>query len=900
MIVMPPGGIHVSNSVPATDCSNAEAVRSALRRVLASEVFSNAPILSRFLRYVVEHRIGGLASPLKEYTIGVDVFQRGADFDPRVDTIVRVHARRLRQRLDRYYEELGRGDRLRITIPKGHYRAEIRPRRSAQTVPLETRPARLAVVAPGPGAWRRRFGSSAIPAPRTPLVGRAGEVVELRDMLTDADGPRLLSLTGTAGSGKTRLAIEVGLQWQEQLSCDAVFVRLASVPDAQGLQLALLRAFGLRALDDTPPIEVLCTYLHGIERAPPLILDNFEQLAEAAPLIGSLLDACISLKVLVTSRVALHLYGECEYPVLPLDLPGSDPMTLEELGVVPAVQLFVQRAAAVRPGFSLDADNAEAVSRLCRRFDGLPLGIELAAVQCRALAPAQILDHFPERLDLPAGNIADVPDRQRSLRHAIEWSHGLLDERERRVFRRLAVFSGGFTLEAAEAVANVRDDAGLDVAGSVARLLDNNLLQAESGPGEPRYAMLETIREYGLEQLAESGEKDEIRRAHAAYFLVLAEEGTGKLDGQARRQWLELCDREQGNFREALDGLVEHGDGEWALRLVRALYGYWERREYPAVALRAFLSVLGRFEPSTHPSLWAQVACCAGAVEGRMGRHEAADARLRRGLEVARECGDRTVEIMALNTLAVSENFAQRYPSAVALYQECLRLCETSGGERETAAALSNLAVAKLALGEHDEARGLLERALASFRHLEESTPAAWCLNQLGDAMMVAGRCAEAENFYQQSAQRFLQLGDFLGIARCWTDLGQAALLRGEYAQAASLFADALKIHVKRGSQRGMASLIEGCAALEVAQGRHSRGLVLAGAAEAVRAARKMGAFPYQETRLERALRPAIDALEPAQIEEYRRRGAAMNERQAIEYVERCLRDCETDGSEGD
>ena len=886
----------MSSPVSSPGGLDAEAVRTQLQRILASDAFANSPILSRFLRYVVECCIDGQKTPPKEYTIGVEVLQRGEIFDPTVDTIVRVHARRLRARLAKYYENDGRADPIRIAIPTGHYQVQVAQQTPAQDTPAEPQTS-IGLVAPELGPRRQRFRSNAIPAPRTQLVDRMGEIGELQELLTDPDGPRLVTLTGAAGSGKTRLAIEVGLRWQEALPGDVVFVGLGSATDAHTLQLALLRGMGLLTVDNTPPVEVICRHLHGVELAPRLILDNFEQLAQSAPLIGSLLDACASLKVLVTSRIALRLYGECEYPVKPLALPERDSMTPEELGGIAAVELFVQRAATAHPGFSLTKTNAAAVARICRRFDGLPLGIELAAAQCRTLTPAQLLGRFPERLDLPAVNTADVSDRQRTLRSAIEWSHELLGEPARRLLRRLAVFAGGFTLEAAEAVANVREDLGIGVAEGVTRLFDNNLLQLVSDSDERRYSMLETIRDYGLEQLSASGNRDDARKAHAAYFLVLAEEGVARLDRKTRKQWLERCDLERDNFRAALEDLVDRGNGQWALRLVRALYRYWERRGYLGEACSALLSVLQRFEPSTHPAMWAQMACCAGALEGRMGNQEAGRAHLERGLEVARQVGDKAVEIMALTSVAVSLGFLQRYEGAVVLFEECLHLCEESGSEGETAAALSNLAVAKLALGEHEKAHALLERALELFRKQEEGASAAWCLNQLGDVAMVAGRYKEAEKSYQNSAERFLQLGNFLGIAHCWTDLGQLALQRGEVSEAASLFADALRIYGKQGFQRGVANLIDGCAALAVARGRYPQALVLAGVAEAVRSTRKMVAYPYQRAKLNEALQPAREALTPAQISDCHQRGATLDAERAVRYVRQFLADIKPDDS---
>lgn len=890
-------------SVPGAEGFDAESLRAQLQRILVSAEFSSAPILSRFLGYVVAHLIDGTAAALKEYTIGVDVFRRGADFDPRVDTIVRVQARRLRERLDRYYATAGLADPLRIVMPKGHYHVEV----VTQSPPVEATPRfppgaaaetiRVLLQAPETEPWRQDLRRNGIPAPRTSLVGRESDISRLHALLTDARGPRLVTLTGAAGSGKTRLAIEAGLQLQAQTGVEPLYVELANVTDGPLLQTTLLHRLGLRITDNTAPIDVVCGYLHHVEHATPMILDNFEQLAGSANLIGSMLDACSSLKLLVTSRVALHLYGEFEYPVSPLDLPERASMPLDELAGVAAVELFVQRAAVARPGFALDSGNAKAIADVCRRFDGLPLGIELVAAQCRTLTPAQLLERFTERLDVPAGNIVDVPDRQRTLRHAIEWSHELLAEPSRKLYQRLAVFAGGFTLEAAEAVANVSGDLGIDVAAGVASLLDNNLLQATLDLDEPRYAMLETIREYGLEQLARSGERDETCKAHAAYFLVLAEEGIGPLAGSARRDWFVRCDLEQDNFWSALDALVARGDGQWALRMVRALYFHWVRRERIALGLRALLLVLDRFDPSDAPALWAHVAVCAGTLECQMGQMAAALPRFQRALELARGCGDRAVEIAALNDLAVWAGLGRRYAEAAALYEDALRLCEARGSDLETAAAMSNLGMARLALGEYEEARKLTDRALETFRGKKEWASVARAINQLGDIEMAAGRYDEAETCYRKSAKLSLELADLNGIARCWTDLGHLALVRRKFDDAASLFADALKIKGKKGFQLGTASLIEGCAALEVARQHFDRGLTLVAAADAVRAAGNHGIDPQQRRLRDDVLKLACAGLTPAQIEACRRNGAAMDVHDTVTYAWQCLADTRPDSS---
>lgn len=868
---------------------DAASIRAQLQRILAAGAFRTAPVLSRFLRYLVECRLSDAQAPPKEYAVGVDVFARGAGFDPRVDTIVRVQARRLRKRLDRYYETDGRADPLRISIPTGHYLAEVSPRRAGPEA-ADASGGDAASATPAGAAFR----SGTVPAPRTPLVGRAREVDELCALLTDGAGPRLVTLTGAGGSGKTRLAIAAGLRLQQQGRDDVRYVRLAAVPDAATFELAMLRALGLRALDDTPPLDLVCAHLRAAASPVLLILDNFEQLVAAAPLVGALLDTAVGHRIVVTSRVPLHLYGEHQYRVAPLALPAGAAMPLAELAAVPAIELFVQRAAAVAPGFALTAGDAEAVVRICAGFDGLPLGIELAAAQCRTATPTELLDRLPERLGMQAGNLADVPDRQRTMRRAIEWSHRLLAPAEQRLYARLAVFAGGFTLEAARAVTDTQRDLGIDVDAGVVRLRECNLLFVFPEPGEARFGMLEVVRAHAVECLAASGDGEAVRRAHAAYCLALAQDGMGRLTAAVRRDWLVRCDRERDNFQAALDGLIARGEARFALLLVCALYRYWERHEHTATARHSLAAVLNRFPPSAAPQLWIQAACCAGTMEGRAGNPAIARTRLAAALATARAGGDHDAEVMALNCMAINEHFQHHHKRALALYAETLRRCETERLQARLAAALSNLAVGHLVLGDHAAARTLTQRAQALFKRQREWVPATWCINQLGDIATVAGDDATAERHYREAARRFQRLGAFRGVARCWSDLGHLALLQGRHAEAAALFADALRIHARLEFQRGVAGILEGCAMLAAARGDGARALTMAGAAEAVRVAHDLIAYPYQRRRLERALVSARRTLGSAAAAECLQRGRALDLRQAVAYAQACLGDLTT------
>lgn len=378
-----------------------------------------------------------------------------------------------------------------------------------------------------------------LPTPRTSLIGREREVAGAADLLQQAD-VRLLSLTGAGGAGKTRLAIAVAAAAAKKFSGGVLFVGLASITHADLVATALAKSLNLQQVPARSIPELISNYL--ADAGPFLfVLDNFEQVLPAATLVADILSACPALKVLVTSRSCLHVYGEYEFPVAALEQDS-------------AVQLFVQRATAVRPNFAVTAENSGAIRDVCSRLDGLPLAIELAAARTKLLSPRAILDRLQSRLQLLTGGALDLPERQQTLRNTIDWSHSLLNEAEQKLFRRFAVFAGSCTMDAAEAVCNTSYDLGIDLVNGLSSLVDKNLIQrSERDDSEARFTMLETIREYAIERLDSSGEGKATRRAHAAYCLVLAEEGNPELTPVERVLWLSRCDVEIDNFRSALD-----------------------------------------------------------------------------------------------------------------------------------------------------------------------------------------------------------------------------------------------------------------------------------------------------------------------------------------------------------
>src|ERR1700677_4739575 len=403
-----------------------------------------------------------------------------------------------------------------------------------------------------------------LPVQRTGFVVREKELAAVKELLLRQD-VRLVTVTGPGGIGKTRLAVQVASGLVERFPGGTYFVPLSAVSDAGLIASVILQTLGMREAGGQSPLEILKKNLQDSLRRPVLlVLDNFEHLVKAAPTVAELLAAGPNLKILVTSRAALHVYGEHEFPVPPLGLPDSHSTpSVEVLSQCPAVALFVQRAVAAKPDFELNQENAAAVTEICAKLDGLPLAIELAAARVKVLSPSSMRTRLASRLQLLTGGARDLPQRQQTLRAAMDWSYDLLSAAEQKLFRRLSAFAGGCNLEGAEAVCDAKGDLDLDLLDGMASMVDKSLAQqGETRSGESRFVMLETIREYALEKLSSSGEEVFTKRAHAAYCLVLAEEEATEQSCVERAAWLERCALEHDNLRVGLEWLIETGNAD--------------------------------------------------------------------------------------------------------------------------------------------------------------------------------------------------------------------------------------------------------------------------------------------------------------------------------------------------
>jgi predicted ATPase/DNA-binding XRE family transcriptional regulator len=673
-----------------------------------------------------------------------------------------------------------------------------------------------------------------LPAPATALVGRDRDVEAVVGLI---GGPetRLLTLTGPGGVGKTRLATEAAraLLAAGSFPDGAFFVALAPLADASLVLPTIARSVPEAGeTESLSPSASLRAYLR--DKRLLLVLDNFERLLEAAPEVAALMEACPGLAVLATSRAPLRVRGEREYPVAPLGVPDpTGAPRLEDVVGAPAVELFVRRARQASPGFEPSEANAAAVAAICWRLEGLPLAIELAATRVRFLGPTALLSRLDRALE--ASGARDLPERQRTMRATLDWSHDLLSEPEKNLFARLSVFAGGFDLEAAETVGEDRGSDAEDVLVLLGRLVEQSLVLAEPGKegGGLRYRMLEPVRQYARERLGEGGEEYETRRRHAAYYLSLAERARPKLQGREEGEWLDRLEAENDNLRAAIGWSLGRGDAQMALRLGAALWYFWYKRGHLSEGRRWLEEALAKSHSSTPAR--AEALNGAGALARNQADYEQAQGWLEESLLLKRELGDKkgTAEVLInLGTVAFDRG---DYPRSTALESESLSLWRELGDRWGIALALNNLGITTRAQGDLAEAASLHEESLDLFRALEDTGGIALVLSNLGKVAEEEDEYARAATFYRESLDLYRELGEKRGIALLTGRLGGISRVQADYARAAALYDESLLLHMELGDRLGISQDLEGIAAMRAARGLAGSAARLWAAAEALR-----------------------------------------------------------------
>lgn len=702
--------------------------------------------------------------------------------------------------------------------------------------------------APSEASTNRGPGLPKLPEPTTTLVGRERELGELREFL-GSPTTRLVTLTGIGGVGKTRIALEVTKVAERLFSDGAIFVDLAPLVNPAFVTSAISRSLGVSKTEGSAPVESLAAHLH--DKRLLLVLDNFEHLLEAALEVSYLIESCPNIVVMTTSRAPLRVRGEQEYPILPLELPQSTRAAGEdELLASPSSRLFFERARAVSPGFRITEGNAGAVAAICWRLSGLPLALELAAAKTRFLEPAALLPRLDEALSTAWAR--DLPQRQRTMRAALDWSYDLLSEAQRELFRKLSVLNG-FSLQAAEVVGSQQKsgDGGNGKTGETLEnlgvLVEQSLVFPTTGADGVgmRYGMLEPVRQYAREKLDEGGRLEDTLRRHAAFFACLAEEAEPELRGSRQVQWLDRIEEESPNYRAVMAWALESGEAETAARIGWGLWSFWWFRGYHEEARR-----------------WMETAL----------EHELPDALRARALHTA-----------ALTSFAHSD-----YSKAEEYWQEAFRLSRDDGDILVEGSANSGTGLAQMARGNYEEAVSRVQESLALFERHGEEYLASSLKVFLGTALLARGESERAEQTFEEVLEtaRRLEVPSLLYIALY--NLAQSTLVRQDSDRASAMLREGIEGASIVKDRTSLAHFMEAMAAVSATKEDPERSAVLLGAADGIQ--REAGAAVYNFFRPDPSLRlhaetRARDALGEADFEKAYACGAHMTFQEATTYA---------------
>ncbi|MFN2303625.1 MAG: tetratricopeptide repeat protein, partial [Anaerolineales bacterium] len=669
-----------------------------------------------------------------------------------------------------------------------------------------------------------------LPVQTTPFIGRKSEISAIKNFLQDPD-IRLIALIGAGGTGKTRLSLQITQELLDYFRNGIFFVMLADDTEENQMISRIAKRLNVRE-GGRPLLESVKDYLS--DKQTLLILDNFEQLVSCAPILGDILRSAPEVKILVTSRIALNLHEEQRFPVPPLQLPKKeDQQEIEALNDNESVKLFIMRAQAKLPSFTLSEDNANAIAEICRHLDGLPLAIELAAARTNLLTPQAILLRLNNRLKLLTNGGQDLPKRHRTLRNALEWSYDLLSQEEKALFTRLGVFSGGFTIEAVEKVCNLNGH--LDIIENLSALVDNSLIyQVREIDGNSRFKMLETIREFAIERINAEGEFEKYQELHARFFgEVVTDHVSQEIYSAKALYWLNWAENELDNIRAALSWSLEpSGDIQLGIEVVFSLIWFWYRRGYLVEGMKWAERMLESPAVKQPSPQRAFALHSAGLLAIWKGEQEKGLVKLEECLLLLQKSEEDPWIAPAMMSNAVALLNMGRDRSARPLLEKARKIFNESNNVYFLTITLVHLGNVELGLGNPEKARRILEEALSLATQISENWILSFVKNNLGEVARVLGEYDQARSYYEECMLLLENTGDRGDMARFVHSLAYLDQHEGRLDKAAIQFKKGLLMFRRLGNRRGIAECLAGLAGLRAKQGNPQKGARMLAAAE--------------------------------------------------------------------